>query len=129
MQKLTQQDRETRVSGETGLYRLRVFEKGVLVRAHLVRSPSVTIGRVAECEIQVENGWLSRKHAQLDLLAPGVVRVRDLGSRNGIFAEGQRIEQREFRSNFAFNVGGEVKIEVEFLSEVVGLIPEGEMVP
>lgn len=56
------------------------------------------IGRAPDCSLRVEGteviySLVSRHHCQLDV-DPPVVRVRDLGSRNGTFVNGERIGQR-----------------------------------
>jgi two-component system, NtrC family, response regulator AtoC len=50
----------------------------------------ITIGRAPECDIVIENGALSRRHARL-CLAP-VLTIEDLGSRNGTRLRGERLE-------------------------------------
>jgi eukaryotic-like serine/threonine-protein kinase len=56
-----------------------------------------TIGRAEDCDIQVPRDFghadVSRHHCALDI-DPPVIRVRDLGSRNGTFVNGEKIGQR-----------------------------------
>jgi len=55
------------------------------------------IGRAADCDIQVpmdyEHADVSRHHCLLDIDPPSI-RVRDQGSRNGTFVNGDKIGQR-----------------------------------
>ncbi len=51
--------------------------------------PEITIGRVG-CDIILDNPQVSRFHAQLDRTPSGVV-LRDMGSTNGTFVNGQRV--------------------------------------
>ena len=53
---------------------------------------SYTVGRDPACEIAIEDGSLSRKHAEIRIEGE-TVSVRDLGSRNGTWVNAQRIEQ------------------------------------
>ena len=53
------------------------------------KNPQVTIGR-AGCDIVLDNPQVSRFHAQLDQAAGGAV-LRDAGSTNGTFVNGQRL--------------------------------------
>jgi pSer/pThr/pTyr-binding forkhead associated (FHA) protein/tetratricopeptide (TPR) repeat protein len=52
---------------------------------------TVVVGRVAGLQIQVEDESVSRRHAELERTADGVV-VRDLGSANGTTVNGQPLE-------------------------------------
>jgi pSer/pThr/pTyr-binding forkhead associated (FHA) protein len=57
------------------------------------------IGRADDCSLRVEGtgeiyGMVSRHHCQLDI-EPPCVRVRDLGSRNGTYVNGEMIGKRK----------------------------------
>jgi eukaryotic-like serine/threonine-protein kinase len=56
------------------------------------------IGRADDCDIQLSGGpyllGVSRHHCLL-ALEPGSLRVRDLGSRNGTFVNGENVGQRQ----------------------------------
>ncbi len=54
--------------------------------------PEITIGRVG-CDIVLANPQVSRFHAQIDRNADGSMALRDMGSTNGTFVNGQRISQ------------------------------------
>jgi pSer/pThr/pTyr-binding forkhead associated (FHA) protein len=55
-----------------------------------------TVGRATDCDLQLPSDEphriISRHHCRLDI-DPPVVRVRDLGSRNGTFVNGRNIGQ------------------------------------
>jgi PAS domain S-box-containing protein len=57
----------------------------------LVGSRSWTIGRSPECSISLPDRWISRRHAQLQMVAPGQYYLVDLGSNNGCRVNDQRI--------------------------------------
>ncbi|MGQ9527000.1 FHA domain-containing protein [Chloroflexus sp.] len=52
--------------------------------------PEITIGRVG-CDIILDNPQVSRFHARLDRAPGGGVLLRDMGSTNGTFVNGQRV--------------------------------------
>jgi pSer/pThr/pTyr-binding forkhead associated (FHA) protein len=52
------------------------------------------IGRSAECSLQVPGPEVSRRHCLLDV-DPPMVHIRDLGSRNGTYVNGESIGHRE----------------------------------
>jgi len=51
------------------------------------------VGRNASCQLSLDDPLVSRRHAVLTVLN-GLVTVEDLGSRNGVLVNGQRIEGR-----------------------------------
>jgi pSer/pThr/pTyr-binding forkhead associated (FHA) protein len=55
--------------------------------------PEMTIGRQAECDVQLTEGHASRRHARLSMTA-GAVWLEDLTSANGTFINGARITAR-----------------------------------
>jgi len=58
------------------------------------------LGRAEDCDIQVpldqDHADVSRHHCLFEL-DPPAVRVRDLGSRNGTFVNGEKVGQNPFR--------------------------------
>ena len=54
-------------------------------------SPRLVLGKVPEVEITLDNPYVSRHHAEIILEAAGYV-IRDLGSKNGTFINGARVE-------------------------------------
>ena len=54
--------------------------------------PQVLLGRHAQCDIRVDAANVSGQHARLQWVEEGW-EVRDLGSRNGTFVDGRRLER------------------------------------
>ena len=54
----------------------------------------VVLGRSRECDIQIEDGNVSRRHAELDRDGDSGWTVVDLGSTNGTEVNGRRITKR-----------------------------------
>jgi ABC-type multidrug transport system ATPase subunit len=52
--------------------------------------PQITIGRVG-CDVNLDNPQVSRFHAQIDRAPQGGAVLRDVGSTNGTFVNGQRL--------------------------------------
>ena len=52
---------------------------------------SFYIGRDLDCEVQIQDGHASRRHAQVSF-ARGQWSIRDLQSSNGLFVDGERVE-------------------------------------
>lgn len=62
------------------------------------------IGRVAQCDITLDDAKASRKHAKL-IVERGVVEVQDLGSSNGTTLNGKTVDRRMVRSGDVIGVG------------------------
>ncbi len=68
-----------------------------------IRQQSVTIGR-AGCDIELDDPECSRRHAELSIRADGVY-LKDLGSTNGTFIEGLRINEIKLNDKDEFSIG------------------------
>jgi hypothetical protein len=55
-------------------------------------SKSVTIGRDQSCDLVLDDADVSRRHAYLDPRPDGRVDLQDLGSRNGSYVNGRRVD-------------------------------------
>ena len=70
-----------------------------------VNKPQFVIGRLPECNLRIESKALSRRHAQIDV-KDGAVTVKDLGSTNGTFVDGQKItEEVELKNGQILRIG------------------------
>jgi pSer/pThr/pTyr-binding forkhead associated (FHA) protein len=98
------------VQREGKLHQLRPWESGEIVA-----------GRAPECEIVLADAGVSRRHASFTLAPEGYV-VRDLGSVNGIYVNGQRTKQH------VLAVGDVVRIESFELTFVLDHQPIGSEV-
>jgi len=52
------------------------------------------VGRAPDCDVIIDDGSVSRRHAELQVAQSGLA-VRDLGSLNGTFVEGTRVTSSE----------------------------------
>jgi len=64
----------------------------------------VTIGRSADCVIQIHDSKISRLHCEVRTTPDGCF-VRDLGSKNGTFVNGARISEARLRDGDRLQVG------------------------
>jgi diguanylate cyclase (GGDEF)-like protein len=97
------EDLQTLVSPATGSHIPAVFHDWALIRyvgqpiGELVPIPldGLTIGRSAECGLSLPEAEVSRAHARLTLVLQGEavgVHLQDLGSTNGTFVNGRRLD-------------------------------------
>lgn len=94
---------------------LRVSFATVLGEQKLEFRRTFLIGRVGECDVCITNEYVSRNHAEV-AFDGGKWWIRDLGSRNGLFVDGQRIERAPLEGAIAVRLGIEgpaVSFEVE----------------
>jgi len=70
-----------------------VFTPLLTPTRHKLGGTLQTIGRSADCDIPIRDRYLSRHHAELHLSANGGWIVRDLGSANGTYVNGHRLER------------------------------------
>lgn len=75
-------------------------------------SSEYTIGRVAECEIQLEDVSVSRFHARIKKTNSGFL-VCDLGSTNGTWVNEQRVHEHPLDAGDRIRVGNQI---VKYLS-------------
>jgi sigma-B regulation protein RsbU (phosphoserine phosphatase) len=59
---------------------------------HSLQETHVSIGRAAECTIPIKDRYLSRKHAEI-IAVNGTWLLKDLGSANGTYLNGARVER------------------------------------
>lgn len=65
-----------------------------------------SIGRGRDAVVRINNKSLSRQHATLEIAEDGVAELRDVGSKNGTYVEGARIDEaREIRDGQHFSCG------------------------
>ncbi len=82
---------------------LRVHENGG-VRAIPVDRELLTIGRLADCEVVVDDTGASRRHAQVRTI-DGVSTVTDLGSTNGTKVNGRDVQSAQLADGDSITVG------------------------
>lgn len=76
----------------------------------LEQNTSYTIGRGSACEIQLPDISVSREHARIHSRGDEFV-LEDLGSTNGTYVNGERVERRTLQSGDKMRVG---RLHVEF---------------
>jgi hypothetical protein len=73
-------------------------------KAYPMRQLAVTIGRSDHCDISVKDSSMSGRHAEVSK-SEGEIKVRDLGSANGLFLNGERIEEAELFDGDVLRLG------------------------
>jgi hypothetical protein len=73
-------------------------------KAFPMRSITVTIGRSDACDISVKDSSMSGKHAEVSKIN-GEIRVKDMGSANGIWLNGERVDDVELFDGDVLRLG------------------------
>ena len=68
-----------------------------------IEKSRVTLGR-ADCDVSLKDPELSRQHALISIHGMNA-RLEDLGSTNGTFVDGERIESAELSDRSEFRIG------------------------
>ncbi len=85
------------------MFYLTIYHAGEVVHRRIPVEGIVTVGRDPSNVVVLSDAGISRRHAAFEACADGnTLLVRDLGSRNGTFVDGRRIQRQEVR------VGGEI---------------------
>jgi hypothetical protein len=72
---------------------------------HPVGARPLVVGRLAECDIVVNNPNVSRRHAEFWRTSEGVA-IRDLSSTNGTFVNGHKIQAVSLSPRDEVEIGG-----------------------
>jgi DNA-binding NtrC family response regulator len=89
-------------------------------------SGTYVVGSAPDCALRIEDRTVSRHHLELEPCAEGV-RVRDLGSRNGTFFLGQRMERFTAVFGAQLQVGNvTLRIDVDRTSLDEGAVFDGD---
>ncbi len=107
-------------SGLHGVLRIQMPDGKKL--EYVVNTPKVTIGRAPENDLVIDHPSVSRRHAQLSVKT-GELLIEDLGSSNGTFLDGVRLQvgaPRALPASAALRLG-EVR--------VAAIVPGGDVSP
>lgn len=78
---------------EDGVSPYLVIFDGMNMGNHIpLGQASIVLGRDSSCDIVIDDSGISRRHAKLQLLSDHRLRITDLGSTNGTYIKGKRIE-------------------------------------
>ena len=83
----------------------------------------VVVGRSPDCTIVIDNPGVSRRHCQFDNHA-GVCTVADLGSNNGTFHNGKKVQQANLNNGDEIAVGKHLLLFATEASQPAAPAPE-----
>ncbi len=86
--------------------RIEAAEVHNLSGLELVLRQDSSVGREPECDVTLPAPSISRRHARIEIRENGAVEVFDLGSANGVFMGGRRVERGLVQPGTTFTLGG-----------------------
>ncbi|MFH1377884.1 MAG: sigma 54-interacting transcriptional regulator [Planctomycetota bacterium] len=95
---------------------IAVFKNDDLLSVHTLTadaSAPFDIGRAETCRLQLPDDKASRRHALFFVQPGGQWAIRDLGSSNGTFVNGERIIERALKPNDVVQIG---QIRIKFIA-------------
>jgi len=93
-----------------------------------LRRDPVTLGRAADCDIVLLERQISRYHARIECDADGYV-LRDLGSKNGTFVNGERVRGQLYRLHDGDELSLATTVQIGFIAGDVTLPLEEIFLP
>lgn len=83
---------------------LSLVRDGGVANTVTMRRPRLVIGRKPECEIRIPVPDVSREHCELRVEGDRLM-VKDLGSSNGTYVDGQRVQEAQLNAGAVLTVG------------------------
>lgn len=93
-----------RRAGEQAAPETRLAGQGRLTGLHQVRGPSISVGRLPDNDVVLDDLLVSRRHARLELTASGYA-ITDLGTGNGTYVNGRRVTEAMLEPGDVIGIG------------------------
>jgi diguanylate cyclase (GGDEF)-like protein len=87
-------------------------------RMFKLAKPEMIVGRGDDVDILIDDTAISRHHAKLCLATAKAVMVEDLGSKNGTFFNGHRVDKVELRDGDRFQMGSNTILKLTYQDNV-----------
>jgi len=87
-------------------------------KMYKLTAPEMVIGRSADCQIQLEDDGVSRRHAKVSLSPDGMIRLIDLASTNGTWYDGARIDSHPLRDGDKVQIGNSTILKFSYQDDL-----------
>ena len=91
----------------------------------LDKSPYITIGRGKENKIILSQTFISRNHCKIRMITPQIIEIIDLGSSNGTYADGQKLQPNK---PYQFSSAAMIKLGSSFPLDLNKILPNIQIV-
>jgi diguanylate cyclase (GGDEF)-like protein len=105
-------------SARTGSASLLVISGKAIGRMFKVCKQEMILGRGDDVDILIDDAAISRHHVKLRIVSDGVVMIEDLGSKNGTFFDGQRVDKIELRDGDRFQMGSSSILKLTYQDNI-----------
>jgi hypothetical protein len=102
-------------SKDAGFY-LLVEVQGQPPKRFPLREESISMGRDAVNDIQIDDAWVSRVHMRFVRQRSGGYQALDMGSTNGTFIGDDRIDMLELKAGDILKIGDKITLKYEYIS-------------
>src|SRR5688572_30987928 len=93
---------------------ITVLSGGVVGQVFRLATGDTVIGRGSNTDIQINEDGISRKHAKIVRAADGTAKIQDLGSTNGTYLNGRRIELDALREGDRVRIGQSATLDFRY---------------
>ncbi len=83
-------------------------------------APVTVFGRQSDCDLQIQLSEISRQHCEVKMEG-GKVFIKDRGSANGTFVNGQKITQQELKPGDVFSLANAINFLVQIDGKPVNI--------
>jgi diguanylate cyclase (GGDEF)-like protein len=98
---------------------LTVISGGTVGKVHTLPLGRATVmGRGVDSGLRIEDARVSRKHAKITIDAKGTAVLEDLGSSNGTFLNGSRVQRQKLKEGDQLQLGSGTTLKFSYQSEV-----------
>lgn len=93
---------------------LSVLSGGMVGQSFTVDVGETTIGRASSADIQINEDGISRKHAKVVRDEDGTAKIQDLGSTNGTYLNGRRVQIEVLREGDRIRIGQSATLDFRY---------------
>jgi tetratricopeptide (TPR) repeat protein len=93
---------------------LTVLSGHELGRTHRLVASETIIGRGSDVDLLIDDDGVSRRHAKVIREIDGTLKIQDMGSTNGTYLNGERIELEALREGDRVRIGQAATLEVRY---------------